>query len=282
MSSDAAAPPRAREALLPFVAVMLGIPALLIAGKAPGAPTAAFLTQHVSLVDAPAELRHALGDVLLVPLGALVVVTSRLTLGLRVLGPFRSILLAFGFLVTGVVTGMLFFAATVGVLLAIRPLVGALRLPYFGRVSVMLSVVALLLVSGAIAGMWIGSSDLADTAHFPIVVLCLIAEAVARSIRDEGPWAGLTRAATTALVAVVVAGLATIAPLRDVLVRYPELLLAQTAAIVLVSRFCAWRLLARAGARRAPASSPMPAGTPSVTPTVPDAVVHSSPILTKS
>lgn len=280
MASEVAGARAERAGLVSFLAVMLGIPALLIAGKAPGAPTAAFLTEHLSLVDAPRELRHSLDDILLVPLGALVVVVFRLTLGVRVLGPFRSILLAFGFMVTGIPTGLLFFAATVGVLLAIRPLVRALRLPYFGRVSVMLSAVAMLLVTGAIAGMWIGSTELADTAHFPIVVLCLIGEAVAREIRAAGAGTGLSRAATTALVAVAVAGLASIAPLRDLLARYPELLLAQTAAIVLVARFCAWRLLAGLDARLAPPRRTRPPRA--ATPTVPEAVVHSIPIQTNS
>jgi 7 transmembrane helices usually fused to an inactive transglutaminase len=232
-----------------FLAVTLGVPLLLTIGKWPGVPTAPYLTEHVSLVPAPPELRHTLDDVLLVPLGALVVVVARLTLGLRVLGPFRSILLAFGFVVTGIATGLVFFAVTVAALLVLRPMVRALRLPYFGRVSVMLSAVALLLVLGAMAGTWLGSEELIGTAHFPIVVLCLIGEAVARSIRTEGVRAGLWRATMTALVAVAVAGLASIGPLRDLLVRRPELLLVQTALIVLVARHCAWRLLAGIGDR---------------------------------
>ena len=279
MASEPAATIDERRALAGFLLVTLGVPALLVAGKAPGAPTAPFLGAHLSLVHAPPELRRTLDDILLVPLGALVVVAVRLTLGLRMLGPFRSILLAFGFVVTGVLTGLIFLAATVAVLLMLRPLVHALRLPYFGRVSVMLSAVALLLVAGAIAGMWIDSDELTATAHFPIVVLCLIAEAVARSIRTEGLRCGLWRAAVTAAVAIVVAALASIGALVDVLARYPELLLAQTAAIVLVGRFCGWRLLGGLNGRIAPARVRR---RPTVSSTPPEAVIHSIPIATKS
>ena len=186
---------------------------------------------------------------LIVPLGALVVVTFRLTLGLRLLGPFRSILLALGFVATGIVTGLIFVAATIGALLAAPTVVSSLRLPYFGRVSVMLSAVAILLVIGAIAGTWAGSASVADTARFPIIVLCLIAEAVARTIRKEGARAGVSRLAATSLVAVVVTALASTDALRVTLERRPELLLAEAALIVVVARFCAWRLLQRPGLR---------------------------------
>jgi 7 transmembrane helices usually fused to an inactive transglutaminase len=251
-----------RMAVARFLGVTLGVPLALTIGKWPGMPTAPFLTEHVSLVQAAPELRRTLDDVLLVPLGALVVVIARLALGLRVLGPFRSILLAFGFVVTGIATGLVFFAATVAALLVLRPMVRALRLPYFGRVSVMLSVVAMVLVLGAMAGNWLGSEELEGTAHFPIVVLCLIGEAVARCIRKEGVRAGLWRASMTALVAVAVAALASIGPLLDLLARRPELLLVQTALIVLVARHCAWRLLAGRGiGDRVPRPPRVPART---------------------
>jgi membrane protein implicated in regulation of membrane protease activity len=61
---------------------------------------------------------------------------------------------------------------------------------------------------------------------------------------------GLWRTAMTALVAVVVAAVASYGPLRDLLVRYPELLLVNVALIVLVSTYCAWRLLDRLNPER--------------------------------
>ncbi|MDQ6806283.1 MAG: hypothetical protein M3065_15280 [Actinomycetota bacterium] len=235
--------------MLALTALGLALPLLLIAIKASGLPPAAFLRRHDTLTNLPSGLSHTVADILLVPLGALIVVVFRLTLGLRLLGPFRSILLAFAFLSTGIWIGLAFFAATIAVLVAVRPLVRSLRLPYFGRVSVMLSFVAMLLIAVTLTGTWLSSASLRGVAHFPIVVLCLVGEAVARSIKKEGVTTGVWRAAMTALAGVIVTGVASIGALRSLLLRDPELMLVGATAIVLVSRFCAWRVLERLNPR---------------------------------
>ena len=221
------------------------VPCLLLLGKVHGAPTSEFLTRHVTLTQVPRSLHAAVDDVVFVPLGALVVVLFRLTLGLRVLGPFRSILLAFAFVATGVVTGLIFLAATVTTLVLLRPLIRALRMPYFGRISVMLSVVALLIVLVAMAGEWLGSRSLHEVVRFPIVALCLVGDAVARTIRKEGLASGIWRTGMTALAAVIVATLASLTALRQLLLRDPELLLAEVALLIGLSSYGAWRLLER-------------------------------------
>jgi uncharacterized protein with transglutaminase domain len=224
--------------------VTLGLAAVVTAARTSGLPTSAFLDEHVALTGMAPDVEHTLGDVVFVPIGALVVVTFRLVLGIRVLGPFRSVLLAFAFVATGIWTGLLFLALTIALLLGIRPLVRSLRLPYYGRISVMLSAVAVLIVAGALVGRALGDHAVADVAHFPIVVLCLVGEAVAREMRREGVASGLWRATATAAAAVVVALLASIAPLRDVLLRRPELLFVEIALIIVVARHGAYRLLA--------------------------------------
>src|SRR5207248_1788801 len=121
-----------------FLALTL-IPAAVIAiGRIHGLPTVGFLSHHVSLAPTPRGLQHTVTDILLVPIGALIVVVFRLTLGVSLLGPFRSILLAFAFLASGIVLGLAFLAGTIVILVIARPMVKALRLPYFGRVSVMI------------------------------------------------------------------------------------------------------------------------------------------------
>lgn len=233
------------QGVRPFLALTLGLPALLMLARLPGSPVAAALARHLSLTDMGVDLERVLGDIVFVPLGALVVVVFRLTLGIRVLGPFRSILLAFALLGTGILTGLLFLALTVAVLVLARPLIRALRMPYYGRISVMLSLVALMIVCGGLVGRWLGDADLADVAHFPVVVLCLVSEAVARELQREGVRSALWRVAATALVGVVVAGIGSLSPLRSALLERPELMLVQIALIVVVSRHAAWRLLAR-------------------------------------
>jgi hypothetical protein len=228
-----------------FLGLVL-IPAALIAlGRVHGLPTADFLERHLALTGTPRGLQHTIQDVLLVPLGALVVVFFRLTLGIRLLGPFRSILLAFAFLVTGISLGLLFLAITILILVLARPAVKALQLPYFGRVSVMISAVAAVMVLAILVGGWIRSASLLNVAHFPIVVLVLVGEKVAVTMKREGMRSGLWRAATTAAVGIVLTAIASIPGLGRLLLGHPELLLVEIALIVVVSTLCPWRLLER-------------------------------------
>lgn len=226
-----------------FLALALGPALLLAVARWHALPTSGFLASHLSLLSTPPGLRRTVSDILLVPIGALVVVLFRTTLGVRVLGPFRSVLLAFAFLVTGIGLGLLFLAATVAIIVLARPVIKSLRLPYYGRVSLMLSAVALLMIVGTLSGTWLQSPSLRNVAHFPIVVLVLVGEKVAVTIADEGVWSGLWRAAMTALVGVIVTGVASIPGIGRVLLERPELLLVEMALIVIVSTVCGWRLL---------------------------------------
>ena len=220
------------------------IPALAIAlARWHALPTSSFLAQHASLAATPRGLQHTVKDILFVPIGALVVVIFRLTLGIRVLGPFRSILLAFAFLTTGITLGLIFLTITVLILVLARPAISALRLPYFGRVSVMISTVAFVMIVGTLSAGWLRSPSLQNVAHFPIVVLVLVGEKVAVTIKREGTRSGIWRAMTTALVGVVVTAIASIPGLDRILLTHPELLLVEICLIVVISTLCTWRLL---------------------------------------
>lgn len=227
-------------------------PLILLAGKLPAAPTSKFLSEYESLLILPATVQHRLSTILFLPLGALLVVLFRLTLGISVLGPFRSVLLALAFISTGIWLGLLFTAVIVAAIVVVRQFIEALGMPYFGRISVMFSAVVLLMVGGTVSGVMLQSNALIDIERFPVVVLCLIGEAIALAIKQDGLHSGLWRAASTALLAVMVASLAFIPHLSQMLLRFPELLLVEVALIVFVSRHCAWRLLEHLNPKRAP------------------------------
>jgi hypothetical protein len=93
-----------------LVSLLFIVPLLIVIGKWPALPTSGLLTQWFSLDALPAAVHHGARHILFVPLGAVLVVFCRLTLGIRVLGPFRSILLAVAFQVTGILVGLIFLA----------------------------------------------------------------------------------------------------------------------------------------------------------------------------
>lgn len=225
------------------LAVLLAAPLLLILGKWSVLPSSEFLTRFFSLAETPKDLQHRIRYILFVPFGAVLVVFFRLTLGIRVLGPFRSILIAVAFQITGIVLGLLFLTIVIGAIVAIRPLLKAIRLPYFGRVSVILSAVASLMVIGSFCSSWLGIEPLRRVAYFPIVVLCLTGEGFARTLTREGLRSAMWRGTMTAFVAVLITLLSQIPGFMHLLLRFPELLIAQVGCVVLIAEFLDLRLL---------------------------------------
>lgn len=222
---------------------LLLLPLVIAAVKCSGLPGAEFLGRTVSLANLPLEMHHRLRYLLFVPLGATLVVLFRLTLGIRLLGPFRSILLGVAFQVTGIPGGILFLALVVVAIGIIRPTLKAMHLPYFARVSVTLGLVSAIMIAMLLIGHWLDAEALYRVAYFPIVVLCLVGDGFARTFVKEGPRSALWRGAMTTLVAVLLTWLSGIAALRHLLMDYPELLVAQIGGMIAVSEFLDLRLL---------------------------------------
>lgn len=227
----------------PALILLFGLPLVLIVLKFAGLPISDFVSQHVSLQSIPQQIQRRLAHILFIPLGSLLVVFVRLSLGLRVLGPFRSILLALAFQTTGIVLGTTFLAITIAIVVLIRPTIRALKLPYFGRITVMLSGVAVLMTLGVMVGQWLNVQTLHTIAYFPIVVLCLVADAFARTMNSEGTRSALFRAAMTVMVAVALTLLADMPAVKGLLLAYPEILVAQIGFIMVIARKMNWRLL---------------------------------------
>ena len=222
--------------------VFLALPLLLMVARTPGLATAEWMAENLSLSSLPSDLTRRLQHILFVPIGALAVVFVRLTLGLRMLGPFRSILLAVAFQRTGVTVGMTFLVITTATVLWLRAAIRGLHLPYFGRIMVLLSGVAVMMLMGVMVGSWLEFQPAQTVVFMPIVVLCLVADAFARTLDREGLRSALWRGSVTVLVAVILSTIVRVPVVNRLLMNYPELVLAQIGAIIFVSRPLAWRL----------------------------------------
>ncbi|MHC4624637.1 MAG: 7TM domain-containing protein [Planctomycetota bacterium] len=219
------------------------IPLLVIVGKLPLAPTAELFSEFLSLAQIPEKLQSRLRYILFVPLGALLVVFFRLTLGIRVLGPFRSILLAVAFQRTGIPLGMIFLAMVITIIVTARPMLRDVRLPYFGRVSVTLSEVAIIIAITLVVGEGLGMDVLLRVAYFPIFALCLTADGFSKTLSKEGLRSAVWRCGTTVLVAVIITFVSQNQPTRTAVLHFPELLFVQIGCIVVIAKFLDFRLL---------------------------------------
>jgi len=225
------------------VGALFLLPLLLGAAKLYPWSGASMFQRIFSLGALPDVLQHRLLYVLFIPMGALLVVFCRLTLGIRILGPFRSILIAIAFQITGILHGLVFLIIVTLAIVLLRPRLKAVRLPYFARVSVLLSVVSLIIAFTVLSGRWIGSESLVLVGYFPIIVLALIGEGFSRTLTREGWRSALWRGTMTVLVAVIITLIAGIDALQGFQLDFPEFLLIEVGLILVISEYLDLRLL---------------------------------------
>jgi uncharacterized protein with transglutaminase domain len=220
--------------------VLLGLPVAIALAKLPGLPTSAAFAGLFSLAGLPARFHDAVESVLFVPVGALVVVIFRLTLGIRVLGLFRPILLAIAFSIVGIPLSLAFLLFVLLVVVLLRPLLKTKH--NYARIAVLLSVVAALLLLPLMVGTAWDLPKLRDIAFFPVIALCLTCESFAKAADRDGVREAAWRTIATALAGIIIAGLTKWSGILELFLRFPELLLAQAACILLINRHLAFHL----------------------------------------
>lgn len=234
--------PESRRALLWSSLLLIAAGVALVVARLDGMSTQEFMAEHVSLDPLPYEIDDQIAGLLIVPLGAVVVVLFRLTLGVTMLGPFRPILIALALEHTGVVAGTLFTAAVMAAVALVRPRLRNVSLPYFSRLMVLLTCVVMLQVAVVLVGDSADWESFARVAFFPIVVLCLTADGFARVLARDGMRVAVWRGASTLGIAVAIDGLFAIPGVRELVFAYPELMLVELALLLLISGFLNLRL----------------------------------------
>jgi 7 transmembrane helices usually fused to an inactive transglutaminase len=226
----------------PAALVLLLVPVVIAGLRAQSTPLADFLNGTVNLANVHGSLHGHLTQLLFVPLSAVVVAVFRLTLGFRVLGLFRPILLALAFHATGIVPGLALLVAALAVISIVRPLLKGTH--SFVRLAIVLTLVSTMLVAA-------GLMD-SSLASFPVVALCLTCETFAQKLRSRGANEAMARTAATVAPAVVITLIAGIPGLFTWLLEHPEMLLGQIGAVLAVDGWLNLRLLS-AGNPRVPA-----------------------------
>ncbi len=220
--------------------VLVGLSGFVMHAKRAGWSWSEELDQLTSL-----QGEHVLGgidDVLLVPMAALIVVVVRLTFGIRMLGPFRPILIAIGLGGAGLWLGLGLFLGVTALMLVLRPGLSRHGFPYFSRLMILLVAVVAVELLALVAGRVWEIDSLTRAVYFPMVVLCLASDGFARVLREEGRTSALWRGATTVVTAVVIHLVGTIDRLERWHTDYPELVFAYIGAIILVTRLLNLRL----------------------------------------
>ncbi len=246
-----------------LVTVLFSVALVLMLGKVPGMPTSQLFMRVASLEDLPLRMRPHLEYILFTPLATIVVVLFRLTLGLEVYGLWRPILLAVAFRLVGLQIGLTFLLTVMLGIVLVWPLLRVSGLHSYARQSVALGSVVMVLLAAVVVGARFHIKPLLRTSHFPIISLCLISENFAMTLYKKGLHRAVRRGTATILAGIIISLVFKIPGAVPLLLRFPELLIAQIGCIVMIAEFFNLRLLgAKSSVMTKPAASTVcqPAG----------------------
>jgi D-alanine-D-alanine ligase len=208
----------------------------------------AWMNRTLSLDWVPPTDRSSILYLLLLPTGALLVAITRLTLGVRVLG-LRAILIAIGIQASGLVPSLLLMLVIVAIILAIRPWIRQIRLPLYARIALILGLSAMIMVTALLVAPWLRSEAVWSVAFFPVIIMAMLAEGVARTLEQDNAVTAAWRAGWTIGLALVIALIDSAA--AGLVFQFPELILTQLVAVIFVAEFLDLRLLEEWPARLA-------------------------------
>ena len=150
------------------------------------------------------------------PMSALVIAIARLTFGIRVIG-FRAILISVGFQESGIVPSLILIGVVVTIIIAVRPTLRRIRLPGTARLSVIMSIGVLVLAAALLLAPWTRSEMLWRVGFFPVIVLGLLAESIAKTMDQNSGLTAVWRTGMTIGIAMLIAGISQISVLREII-----------------------------------------------------------------
>ena len=140
-----------------------------------------------SIYALPVEQQGVFKQLLLVPIGALVVVFLRVVVGIPTSGTFMPILIALAFIQTTLLTGLVIFLAVISVGLWIRFYLSYLNLLLVARVSAVVIVVVAIMAAFSVLSYKLGIDQALTVTFFPTIILAWTIERMSILWEEEGP-----------------------------------------------------------------------------------------------
>lgn len=197
---------------------------------------------NFSLFSLPGSQQNAFKQILLVPMGVLIVVILRIMVGIRTMGTFMPVLFALAFIQTSLLNGLIMFFMIVFSGLFIRFYLSKLRLLLVARISAVIIVVIAIMSIMSIVSYKLGLTQALSVTFFPMIILSWTIERMSILWEEEGGREVLAQGSGSLIVAV----LAYFAMINELMAylffSFPELLLVVLAAIILIGRYTGYRL----------------------------------------
>lgn len=196
-----------------------------------------------SIHSLPVEEQALFKNLLLIPVGALIVVLMRVFVGVRTTGTFMPVLIALAFMQTSLATGVVLFVSLIGVGLWIRSSLSRLNLLLVSRVAAVIIVVVGLIGMFSVASFHMGFNAGLNVVFFPMIILAWTIERMSILWEEEGAREVLVQTSGSLLTAVIAYLIMDSAIIKHLAFNFVGLQLVVLAIVLAAGSYTGYRLL---------------------------------------
>ncbi len=200
-------------------------------------------------------IRHAVSQgvpvntitlVLLFPLVAMIIATSRHVIGLKGFGIYIPAVLSVAFVSTGIINGLIIFTVIAVTAVLAKKLLQHTNLPYLPRTALLLWLVSLGILALLLISPLLPFTTLMGVSIFPILILILLSENFLDAQASTKPMEAFSLIVETLLLAFISALILSWSDIQKFALLEPEIFLVIIAVInILVGKFVGLRLTER-------------------------------------
>lgn len=180
---------------------------------------------------------------LLLPIGAAIVAVMRNIVGLKTFGLFLPALIAASMRETGLLIGLSAFLIVIAVVASLNPILNRWRLLYTPRLVIMLIAVIGLFFGFSFLGFITDIRAFAFVTLFPVVIVAITAERLAKRIEDSGYASALSVSGQTLIVIILSYWTMNSTTLEAVFLAFPELFFVLMGLMLVMGRWTGIRAL---------------------------------------
>lgn len=197
---------------------------------------------NFSLYLLPGSQQNAFKQLLLIPIGALVVVIFRILIGIRTMGTFMPVLFALAFIQTTLVSGLMMFFAILSSGLIVRSYLSRLQLLLVARISAVIIVVIAIMSVMSIVSFKLGIDEVLKITFFPMIILSWTIERMSILWEEAGGREAMIQGGGSLIVAIAAFFAMDNSYVRHLTFTFPELLMIVLSLVILIGRYTGYRL----------------------------------------
>ncbi len=181
--------------------------------------------------------------ILLLPFGAFLVAIFKNVIGIKTYGVFLPVLISLSLLETGLVAGLTLFSIMIGIVALVNFPLEKWGIQYNAKITTMLIAVvltALVAIQFLHTTGWLSASA---PLFFPIIILTIVSERVARKIEEEGTKCALELYGTTLLTTVLIYSVLSSTLIQNFVLTFPEIILTVAGINLLLGKWIGLRVM---------------------------------------